>query len=71
MLWLVVTVVPLWLLVRGSFVAVGVGFFGLVPIAYRFPRYRLLLSPLIWTFWRIPTHGTLAVPLLPLGRPLD
>ena len=65
MLFIVITLAPWWLLVKGSFFAIGVGFFGLIPMAYRFPRYRLLLSPLIWTFWKIPTHGMLATYILP------
>ncbi|KAI9812945.1 MAG: hypothetical protein M1826_002728 [Phylliscum demangeonii] len=36
---------------------VGAGFFGLWPIASRFPRYRYLVSPIKWMFWDIPTHA--------------
>ncbi|KAB8289983.1 hypothetical protein EYC80_010310 [Monilinia laxa] len=35
---------------------VGLVFFGCWPISSLHPRYRLLVSPLKWAFWDIPTH---------------
>ncbi|KEF54820.1 uncharacterized protein A1O9_09262 [Exophiala aquamarina CBS 119918] len=39
----------------------GVGFFFTYPIATRYPKYRLLVSPWRWMFWAIPTHAELAI----------
>lgn len=36
-------------------------FFGIAPVAARYPQYRLLLSPLTWIFWRIPNHAEWAI----------
>ncbi|ATZ48696.1 hypothetical protein BCIN_03g08810 [Botrytis cinerea B05.10] len=35
---------------------VGLIFFGCWPISSLYPRYRLLVSPLKWAFWDIPTY---------------
>ena len=48
---------PVWLLVKLISLSMGLTFFGLFPIASRYPRYRLLASPPKWLFWDIPTHG--------------
>ncbi|KAF7885351.1 uncharacterized protein EAF01_011416 [Botrytis porri] len=39
-----------------SWVVVGLIFFGCWPISSLYPRYRLLVSPLKWAFWDIPTY---------------
>ena len=57
-MWLLITLAPLWLLVKASFFGVGIAFFVLLPITHRWPQYRLLASPSTWLFWKIPTHGT-------------
>ncbi|KAL8899511.1 MAG: hypothetical protein Q9207_006163 [Kuettlingeria erythrocarpa] len=44
----------------GEFCA-GVLFFGLFPIASRYPQYRLLASPMKWLFWKIPTDAEWAI----------
>lgn len=48
---------PVWLLVKITSLFAGLTFFGLFPIASRYPKYRLLASPIKWFFWDIPTHG--------------
>lgn len=35
----------------------GVIFFGCWPVASLYPQYRLLVSPIRWGFWDIPTHA--------------
>jgi hypothetical protein len=40
---------------------VGGGFFFTYPIGTRFPRYRMLVSPLRWIMWDVPTHAELAI----------
>ncbi|KIW70013.1 hypothetical protein PV04_02324 [Phialophora macrospora] len=59
--FIVITLVPTWLLVQMSFLGGGVIFFILTPIAVRYPRYRLLTSPITWLFWKSPTHAEWAV----------
>ncbi|KAI4138805.1 MAG: hypothetical protein L6R39_006594 [Caloplaca ligustica] len=44
----------------GQFCA-GVLFFGLFPIASRYPQYRLLTSPMKWLFWKVPTDAGWAI----------
>ncbi len=56
-----ITLTPVWLLVKESFFAIGIMFFVLAPISNNFPKYRLLASPLTWLFWKIPTHGQWAI----------
>ncbi|TVY55057.1 hypothetical protein LCER1_G007475 [Lachnellula cervina] len=36
---------------------IGMTFFVCWPISSLYPRYRLLVSPLKWLFWDIPTHA--------------
>ncbi|KAK6498747.1 hypothetical protein TWF481_011321 [Arthrobotrys musiformis] len=38
----------------------GLWFFVSSPIASRYPRYRLVVSPFKWVFWGIPTHADVA-----------
>ncbi|KAL8634283.1 MAG: hypothetical protein Q9228_008123, partial [Teloschistes exilis] len=57
LLWLAITIVPLHLLIKISQFNFGIVFFGLFPIATRYPQYRLLASPMKWLFWRVPTDG--------------
>ncbi|KAF3197339.1 hypothetical protein TWF679_003259 [Orbilia oligospora] len=38
----------------------GLWFFISSPIASRYPRYRLVVSPFKWVFWGIPTHADIA-----------
>ena len=38
---------------------IGAGFFFCWPLATRFPQYRILLDPVRWVFWDIPTHAEL------------
>lgn len=56
-----ITITPVTILVKESFFAAGVMFFGLAPIAAHYPQYRLLLNPLTWLFWHIPTHSEWAI----------
>ncbi|EXJ94014.1 hypothetical protein A1O1_02407 [Capronia coronata CBS 617.96] len=44
----------LWLIVGGVF------FFSF-PVSARWPQYRLLVSPVRWAFWDVPTHAELAI----------
>ncbi|KAL8636427.1 MAG: hypothetical protein Q9228_006177, partial [Teloschistes exilis] len=60
-LWLAITIVPLHLLIKISQFNLGVIFFGLFPIATRYPQYRLLASPMKWLFWRVPTDAEWAI----------
>jgi hypothetical protein len=60
-LWIMITITPVSILVKESFSAAGVMFFCLAPIAARYPQYRLLLNPLTWLYWRIPTHSEWAI----------
>ncbi|KAL2430077.1 hypothetical protein ABEF95_000523 [Exophiala dermatitidis] len=39
----------------------GGAFFFSYPIATRWPKYRIVLSPFRWIFWDIPTHAELAI----------
>ncbi len=39
----------------------GGAFFLTYPLAARFPKYRLLLSPWRWIFWNVPTHSELGI----------
>lgn len=41
----------------------GITFFALFPIGSRFPEYRLLVSPVKWLFWNIPSHGNYLRPV--------
>ncbi|ESZ90497.1 hypothetical protein SBOR_9127 [Sclerotinia borealis F-4128] len=43
---------------------VGLVFFGCWPISSLYPRYRLLVSPLKWAFWDIPTYPEWALQYL-------
>ena len=45
--------------VRLVWFIIGSGIFFCWPIATRFPQYRLLVDPLRWVFWDIPTHAEL------------
>ena len=38
----------------------GNSFFLCWPVASRYPRYRLLVSPFKWVLWSIPTHSELS-----------
>ncbi|KAL8692932.1 MAG: hypothetical protein Q9218_002134 [Villophora microphyllina] len=60
-LWLAVTMVPLHLVIKITQFNFGVMFFGLFPIATRYPQYRLLASPMKWLFWRVPTDAEWAI----------
>ncbi|EXJ61719.1 hypothetical protein A1O7_02148 [Cladophialophora yegresii CBS 114405] len=57
----IITLTPTWLLVQMSFLGCGVMFFILTPIGVRYPRYRLLASPITWLLWKSPTHAEWAV----------
>ncbi|KAL5411508.1 hypothetical protein PMIN03_004836 [Paraphaeosphaeria minitans] len=52
---------PMWLLVKAITFSMGVSFFGLYPIAVKFPEYRLLVSPAKRFLWNMPTHAEWAV----------
>ena len=41
----------------------GIGFaiFAVIPVSHRWPQYRLLINPLTWLFWKIPTHSEWAI----------
>ncbi|OAG06918.1 uncharacterized protein CC84DRAFT_1088757 [Paraphaeosphaeria sporulosa] len=52
---------PMWLLVKVVTFGMGVSFFGLYPIAVKFPEYRLLVSPAKRFLWNIPTHAEWAI----------
>ncbi|KAL8668318.1 MAG: hypothetical protein Q9168_007047, partial [Polycauliona sp. 1 TL-2023] len=54
-LWLSITVIPLHIMIKITQFNFGVMFFGLFPLATRYPQYRLLASPMKWLFWRVPT----------------
>lgn len=56
-----IAVTPAWLMSRLVTFGLGAAFFGLFPIASRYPDYRLLASPVRWLFWKIPTHAEWAV----------
>lgn len=58
---LALAVTPAWLMLRLVTFGMGAAFFGLFPIASRYPDYRLLASPVRWLFWKIPTHAEWAV----------
>ncbi len=42
----------------------GLIFFGCWPIASRYPKYRLLVSPFKWILWNVPTHSEMAFQFL-------
>ncbi len=56
-----IAVTPAWLMLRMVTLGMGAAFFGIFPIASRYPDYRLLASPIRWLFWKIPTHAEWAV----------
>ncbi|ETN39110.1 uncharacterized protein HMPREF1541_05332 [Cyphellophora europaea CBS 101466] len=58
---ILITLAPTWLLVQMSFFAAGIMFFIMEPIRNKFPRYRLLTSPMTWLMWKIPTHAEWAI----------
>ena len=60
-IWLGVTFIPLPLLLKITQLNAGIIFFGLFPIATRYPQYRLLASPLKWLLWKIPTDAEWAI----------
>lgn len=62
--WLAITAIPLNILIKITQFNFGVMFFGLFPLATRWPQYRLLASPMKWLFWRVPTDGRLLVTFL-------
>ena len=57
LVWVVVSITPLWLLIKMTQLEAALMFFGTFPIASRLPQYRHLVSPLTWFFWKIPTDG--------------
>ncbi|KAL8819489.1 MAG: hypothetical protein Q9223_002077 [Gallowayella weberi] len=60
-LWLAITFIPLHILIKIAQFNFGVLFFGLFPLATRYPQYRLLASPIKWLFWRVPTDAEWAI----------
>jgi len=62
--WLYLAVAPLWVVIKSTQFSAGVMFFALFPISSRYPHYRLVVSPLTWLFWKIPTDGMLKLRLL-------
>ncbi|KAL8682480.1 MAG: hypothetical protein Q9186_001427 [Xanthomendoza sp. 1 TL-2023] len=65
-LWLAITFIPLHILIKVAQFNFGVLFFGLFPLATRYPQYRLLASPMKWLFWRVPTDAEWAIARLQL-----
>ncbi|KAI4233027.1 MAG: hypothetical protein LQ349_004649 [Xanthoria aureola] len=59
--WLAITVIPLEIIIKTTQFNFGVMFFGLFPLATRYPQYRLLASPMKWLFWRVPTDAEWAI----------
>lgn len=59
--WLATTFIPLSMFIKLAQLSAGILFFGLFPIASRYPQYRLLASPMKWLFWKVPTDGMLEV----------
>ncbi|KAK5082379.1 hypothetical protein LTR05_007526 [Lithohypha guttulata] len=43
------------------FFSIGFDFFVMTPVARRYPKYRLLTSPVTWFMWRVPTHAEWAI----------
>jgi hypothetical protein len=68
--WLVIILTPTFLLVKSTFLVAGIIFFGLFPISSRYSQYRLLVSPMTFLFWKIPTHGWSLLALLHLNLAL-
>ncbi|KAL8996522.1 MAG: hypothetical protein Q9169_003989 [Polycauliona sp. 2 TL-2023] len=60
-LWLSITLIPLHIMIKITQFNMGVMFFGLFPLATRYPQYRLLASPMKWLFWRVPTDAEWAI----------
>jgi len=50
-------VVPVETMLRLVYLGIGFIFFVCFPIASRYPKYRLVVSPLRWIFWGIPDSG--------------
>ena len=57
LVWVVVSITPVWLLIKMTQLEAALMFFGTFPIASRLPQYRHVVSPLTWLFWKIPTDG--------------
>ncbi|RPA77364.1 hypothetical protein BJ508DRAFT_212834 [Ascobolus immersus RN42] len=49
--------VPVETMLRLTYLGIGFIFFACFPIASRYPKYRLVVSPLRWIFWGIPDNG--------------
>jgi hypothetical protein len=49
--------IPIETMLRLAYLGLGFIFFVCFPIASRYPKYRLVVSPLRWTFWGIPDNG--------------
>jgi hypothetical protein len=56
-LWFLITLTPVWLLVKATLFGIGYVFFAMVPVSHYWPQYRLLVNPVTWLFWKVPTHG--------------
>ena len=39
----------------------GLVIFAVIPLSHRWSQYRLLINPLTWLFWKIPTHSQWAI----------
>ncbi|KAI4180440.1 MAG: hypothetical protein LQ348_005199 [Seirophora lacunosa] len=59
--WLATTFIPLSMFIKLAQLSAGILFFGLFPIASRYPQYRLLASPMKWLFWKVPTDAEWAI----------
>ncbi|KAL9009748.1 MAG: hypothetical protein Q9173_005247, partial [Seirophora scorigena] len=59
--WLSITFIPLSMFIKLAQLSAGILFFGLFPVASRYPQYRLLASPMKWLFWKVPTDAEWAI----------
>lgn len=48
---------PVETMLRLTYLGIGFIFFACFPIASRYPKYRLVVSPLRWIFWGVPDNG--------------
>jgi hypothetical protein len=60
-LWIFITLTPTELLVKFIFLSMGIMFFILAPLGTHYPHLRMLTSPMVWLFWKIPTHAEWAI----------
>jgi len=61
LLWATVTFIPIYWIIKCASAFGGLMFFAISPFQMLHPEYRLLVSPLTWLFWNVPTNFEWAI----------